>query len=60
MFANYCLKGSEESSKAKKLKADEKIQEIITLIQFANGKILKKYSTLQHIKICLCITIRRN
>jgi hypothetical protein len=38
MFTNYCNKDSNES--AKKAKADEKIQEIITLIQFANGIII--------------------
>jgi hypothetical protein len=38
MFTNYCNKDSNESTK--KAKADEKIQEIITLIQFANGIII--------------------
>jgi hypothetical protein len=38
MFTNYCLKEENESAKAKKLKADDDIQEIITLIQFANDE----------------------
>ena len=32
MFTNYCLKDIDETNKLKKAKADEKIQEIITLI----------------------------
>jgi hypothetical protein len=38
IFTNFCLKEDNEISKAKKSKADEKIQEIITLIQFANDE----------------------
>ena len=39
MFTNFCLKVDlEAGNKAKKSKADEKIQEIITLIQFANDE----------------------
>lgn len=38
MFTNYCLKETDASCQTKKAKANEKIQEIITLIQFANGK----------------------
>ena len=38
IFTNYCLKDDELTNKTKKSKADEKIQEIITLIQFANDE----------------------
>ena len=39
IFDNYCLKEENEpGNKVKKSKADEKIQEIITLIQFANDE----------------------
>jgi hypothetical protein len=39
MFTNYCLKeDAAAGNKAKKAKADELIQEIISLIQFANDE----------------------
>jgi hypothetical protein len=39
IFTNYCLKEDNDPvNKSKKAKADEKIQEIITLIQFANDE----------------------
>ena len=39
LFSNYCVKDENDSaSKAKKAKADEKIQEIISFIQFANDE----------------------
>lgn len=38
MFTNCCLKDESGSNKKKKLKGEDDIQEIITLIQFANDE----------------------
>ena len=38
MFSNFCQKEESATSKAKKIKGDESIQEIVTLIQFANDE----------------------
>lgn len=38
MFTNFCLKADAPNVKAKKLKAEESIQELMTLTQFANDE----------------------
>ena len=38
MFTNFCIKGDAPNLKAKKLKAEESIQELMTLTQFANDE----------------------
>lgn len=38
MFTNFCSKGSESNVKAKITKAEDSIQELMTLTQFANDE----------------------
>jgi nitrogen fixation/metabolism regulation signal transduction histidine kinase len=38
MFNNFCSKGDAPNLKSKKLKAEESIQELMTLTQFANDE----------------------